>query len=108
MERLYIHCNAGELTVETIGPTLFNWPQPNASLVIPPAPPETAAVYFLTWPVPNPTTVVIIPHGMGHAPAGITVLDAQGFTHSPRISYPDSNTLRLEFIEPFQGTIYLS
>lgn len=107
MERLYIHCNGGELLVETIGDgNVLEWPEPDTET--PPAPELSNSEHWLDFPVPAPTLVVTIDHELGFHPAGIVCLDNGGGMHYGMIAYPNEDTIQITFLIPFSGTIYLS
>jgi hypothetical protein len=54
------------------------------------------------------STVWLITHNLGFEPGGIEVLDHTGAPHRPVVSWPDTNTVRLDFDYPVYGTARLS
>lgn len=54
------------------------------------------------------SAVWIIHHNLGYYPAGITAVDSAETMVEGVTSYPDINTVRLDFAMPFAGTAYLS
>lgn len=55
-----------------------------------------------------PSTVWDIAHNLGFRPAGIHVVDADGDTYYPDVTYLDVNNVRLNLPESTLGTAYLS
>lgn len=88
--------------------------------------PDTVRARQQTWPTgllpgPTPSTpdsyrhvqnvaaqVWTIVHNLGFYPGGVTVEDSTGTEIGGEVSYPDINTVRLEFSGPISGVAYLS
>jgi len=56
----------------------------------------------------EPSTVWLISHPLQFIPAGIEVIDHVGDRHYPIITWPDANTVRLDFNVAVRGTARLS
>lgn len=56
----------------------------------------------------TPSATWIIPHPLGYRPAGIRVFDSGGTEWEGVVSYPDVNTVRIDFDYAFGGTAELS
>lgn len=56
----------------------------------------------------SPSTVWLITHGLGFAPAGVEVFDHLGARHHPVLTYPSPGVVRLDFLTPVRGTARLS
>jgi hypothetical protein len=56
----------------------------------------------------SPSAAWIIVHNLGYRPGGVVVVDSAGNELEGAVSYPDVNTVKIEFGGPFSGTAYLS
>lgn len=56
----------------------------------------------------TPSSVWVIPHGLGFTPAGIDVSDHVGNPHYPIVTYPAAGTVQLAFTTDVRGTARLS
>lgn len=72
-----------------------------------PTPPPTPPVYF-RWVQATAALIWTIPHNLGFYPAGVRVEDTDGIDIVGEVSYPDINTVRIEFNSPVAGVAYLS
>jgi hypothetical protein len=74
---------------------------------IPPGPVNPGPLGVM-WIFGTPQPVWLIPHGLGFQPAGVQITDLSGHEVRGEVTYPDVNTIRIEFAQPTAGRVRLS
>lgn len=88
---------------DTVRSRTTSWPV-EALPPMPPTPPDDGYRYVQNTPI----TVWTIVHNLGFYPAGVRVEDSDGEDTIGEVSYPDINTVRIDFNQPVAGVAYLS
>lgn len=80
---------------------------PDPTLPAPPPFPPAPPLAF-RWVQPSASQVWTIAHNLGFYPAGVRVEDSTGTDTVGEVTYPDINTVRVDFNSPVSGVAYLS
>lgn len=91
---------------DTVRSRTTAWPVQTSPDPTPDPTPVTSQSF--RWVQPSPAKVWTIVHNMGFYPAGVSCVDSDGVGLVGDPSYPDVNTVRIEFGLPRSGVAYLS
>lgn len=91
---------------DTVRSRTTTWPTETLPSPTPDPPPATSQSY--RWVQASPAKVWTIVHNLGFYPAGVSCVDSDGVRLVGDSSYPDINTVRIEFGSPRSGVAYLS
>lgn len=61
-----------------------------------------------SWVFSTPQEVWLVQHGFGFTPAGVQASDMTGREVRGEVTYPDDNTVQIEFAQPTAGRVRLS
>lgn len=73
----------------------------------PPVPPDPSPLAG-SWVFPTAQQLWLIQHGLGFTPAGVQVTDMSGNEIRGEVTYPDANSIQIEFAQPTAGRVRLS